>query len=257
MLTAHMNSSVEFLSFCKASFKLFFDKSVTQFLKSKLPFFYVLQEKSLSAATGRVVTRSLPAQMNCRGTVELTRERRSLLVLCVSAASCAAITWQSTPAAIWPQRRSPAGSRRLANSTELPQQRNRKAAALWVCSSPCHHLFVKASERKLLLYKLSEHQEELLWPQQNWEWLFSPAFVYTLVSFSLGPLLLKLCEKSYHIFPGPFPVCVFFQYLGECNHQHFRKAELFGNYFGNRLKKSLVMLAVNILVDRETRWFLY
>lgn len=62
-----------------------------------------------------------------------------------------------------------------------------------------------------------------------------PMFVHTLVSCSLGPLLIVLCEKSV-IFPRPFPVC-FFQYLGNCNHQHFRKVELFGNYFGNRLKK--------------------
>lgn len=134
--------------------------------------------------------------MNCHATAELTRERRSLLVLCVSVASCAAITWQSTPAAIWPQRRSPAGRQRLANSTELPQQRNRKAAALWVCSSLCHHLSARASVRERLLYKLYEDQEELWWLQQNWQWLFSPMFVHTLVSFSLGPLLIMLCEKS-------------------------------------------------------------
>lgn len=78
-----------------------------------------------------------------------------------------------------------------------------------------------------------------------------PVFVCTLVSCSLGPLLIVLCEESI-IFPRPFPVG-FFQYLGNCNHQHFRKVELLGNYFGNRLK---VMLAVNILMDSETGWFL-
>lgn len=174
--------------------------------------------------------------MNCHATAELTRERRSLLVRCVSVASCAAITWQSTPAAIWPQRRSPAGRQRLANSAGLPRQRNRKAAVLWVCSSPCHRLSVRASVGEHLLYKLTEDQEELWWIEQNWQWLFSAVFVHTLVSFSLGPLLIMLCEKSiiYFLVPSLFG---FFQYLGKCNHQHFRKAELFGNDFGNRLKK--------------------
>lgn len=116
--------------------------------------------------------------MNCHATVELTQERRSLLVRCVSVASCAAITWQSTPAAIWPQRRSPAGRQRLANSTELPQQRNRKAAVLQVCSSLCHRLSVRASERKLLLYKLPEDQEELWWLQQNWQCFFPHVSAY-------------------------------------------------------------------------------
>lgn len=192
--------------------------------------------------------------MNCHATVELTRERRSLLVLCVSVASCAVITWQSTPAAIWPQRRSPAGRQRLANSTELPQQRNRKAAVLWACSSPCRHPSVRASERMLLLYKLSENQEELWWLQQNWQWLFSPpVFVHTLVSLECS--INNAMWDTYHIFPCPFPIC-FFQYLGKCNHQHFRKPELFGSYFGNRLKKSLVMFAVDILMDSKTGWFL-
>lgn len=82
----------------------------------------------------------------------------------------------------------------------------------------------------------------------------SPVFVCILLSCSLGSLLVEPCEKSV-IFPRPFPVC-FFQYLGNCNHQHFRKVGLFGNDFGNRLKKLLVMLAVNILMDSKTGWFL-
>lgn len=58
-------------------------------------------------------------------------------------------------------------------------------------------------------------------------------------------------REIHHIFLRPFPI-FFFQHLGKCNHQHFRKAELFGNDFGNRLKKSLVMLAVSILMDSKT-----
>ena len=73
--------------------------------------------------------------------------------------------------------------------------------------------------------------------------------------FSLGPPLITLCEISIVSFLVR-SLSVFFQYLGKCNHQHFRKAELFGNDFGNRLKKSLVMLAVNILMDSKTGWFL-
>lgn len=47
----------------------------------------VEEGRSLLPAAGTAVTKSLQGQMNCLATAELTLERRSLCVLCVTGAS--------------------------------------------------------------------------------------------------------------------------------------------------------------------------
>lgn len=63
---------------------------------SKVPtlklIFALTQGRSLLPAAGTAVTRSSQGQMNCLATAGLTRERRSLCVLCVTGASCGVTT---------------------------------------------------------------------------------------------------------------------------------------------------------------------
>ena len=73
--------------------------------------------------------------MNCLATAGLTRERRSLCVLCVTGASCGVTTWQSTLVATWQPRRSQAGRQRWASWTESLWQRAPGAS-----SNPCRPL---------------------------------------------------------------------------------------------------------------------
>lgn len=96
---------------------------------------FVLQVRSLSVATGKVVTKSLHALMNFPGTGALTRVKRSLCVLCATGASCEATIWPSTPAVTWPPSGPQHGPPKSVSSTKWLPPKHHHHSLLWLSVS--------------------------------------------------------------------------------------------------------------------------